>query len=139
MGDLHVGAFPHGLWRYKVQQWLPRPIYHYYSALMDAFRPGMRLHAVGGCPPGVRALVGEDGESRTMALINAGPTSATVRVPWSAAAMRLRIAPDSLPVASDLPLSAFVPQPTDGGGIAIELKPMELSIVAQANKPLNFP
>ena len=129
MGDLRVGAMPCGLWRYKVQQWLPRPIYHYYSAVMDAFRPGMRLHAVSGCPPGVRALTGVTGESRTLTLLNTGTMNATVQVPWENAAMRLRIAPDTLPVACDLPLSAFVPQPVTGGGMILELKPMELSVV----------
>lgn len=129
MGDLRVGAMPCGLWRYKVQQWLPRPIYHYYSALMDAFRPGVRLHAVSGCPPGVRALAGMAEESRTLALLNCGTAAATVRIPWQGTAMRLKIAPDTLPVACDLPLSASVPQTVTGESVTLELKPMELSVV----------
>ena len=36
---------------------------------------------------------------------------------------------DCLPVACDLPLSAFAPQPVAAGGVTLELKLMELSVV----------
>ena len=129
MGNLHVGFMPCGLWRYKVQQWLPRPLYHYYAALMDAFRPGARLHVVQGCPAGVRALAGIAGDSQTLAVLNTGPTVVTIHVRWQDGAMRLRIAPAFLPVASDLPIATFTPQPVVGGEITLELEPMELSVI----------
>jgi len=129
MNNLHVGVMPCGLWRHKVQQWLPRPIYHYYSALMAAFRPGTRLHAVGGCPAGVRAVAGVLGGRQTLAIVNSSAIAAPLHVSWQGAATRLRIAPDTLPVSCDLPLSTFAPQPVSGGGITLELKPLELSVI----------
>lgn len=129
MGNLRVGVMPCGLWRYKVQQWLPRPVYHYYAALMDAFRPGVRLHSVQGCPSGLRALAGVAGKRRTLVLVNTAQSTVTVRIPWQDSAVRLRIAPDCLPAASDLPLSAYAPQAVVGGATTIDLEPMELSVV----------
>lgn len=128
-GNLRAGVMPCGLWRYKGQQWLPRALYHHYSALMDAFRPGARVHAVRGCSDGVRGAVGVTEERRTLALLNTGATVANVCVPWSGAAERLRLAPEHLPVASDLPLSATAPEPVVDGRITLELKPMELTTI----------
>jgi hypothetical protein len=128
MSNLHAGVMPCGLWRYKGQKWLPRPVYHYYGALMETFRPGAQLHGVQGCPSGVRALAAT-AERRTLALLNTTPAPVTVRVPWAGPAERLRLAPEHLPVASDLPLSTYAPAPVAAGAVTIELRPMELSVV----------
>jgi len=97
--------------------------------LMAAFRPGTRLHAVGGCPAGVRAVAGVLGGRQTLAIVNSSAIAAPLHVSWQGAATRLRIAPDTLPVSCDLPLSTFAPQPVSGGGITLELKPLELSVI----------
>lgn len=128
MGNVKIGPMPYGLWRYKHQQWLPRPLYHYYSALMGAFRPGAVLHAVGGCPPGVRGVAARAAGGWTLALVNTGAAPAAVEVDWPGAAERLRIAPDVLPVACDLPVSAYVPQAVADRRLALELQPLELTV-----------
>lgn len=134
-GSLKSGAMPFGLWRYRWQKWLPRPIYHYYSALIAAFRPGAQLFGVQNTLPDLRALAATCDGIHVLALLNTGLKSMEVQVPWTGPASRLRIVPGQLPAACDLPFSTFVPVEVVGGHLQISLEPQELTIVRTHKAP----
>ena len=131
-GSMNAGVMPSGLWRYGRQGWLPRPIYHYYCALMAAFQPGARLYRVQGGTPALRALARDEGDRQVLALLNTGATALTVRVPWQGTAHRLCLTPDRLPAECDLPLRDTIPLSVTRAGITLTLAPQELTIVSAA-------
>jgi len=128
-GNLHIGVMHCGLWRFKGQLWLPRPLYHYYAALTGALRPGMELYPVSGCPDGMRAIVGQDAEKRVLVLLNSTQHAQTVKAPWHGPASRLRIYPEILPCAADLPVSNYEPLNVADGRVTLELLPGELTVI----------
>lgn len=129
-GHIHRGVMPCGLWRFKWQQWLPRPIYHYFAPLMIALRPGSKLHHVQGCSSGVRALAAVAADGRTtLAVLNNNADTVTAHLPINQPVKRRRISPELLPIVADLPLSNELVQAPVDHRITLELKPSELSIV----------
>lgn len=140
---LKQGVMYCGLWRYKWESWVPRPVYFYYAALMEAFPPGCRTQPVDGLPSGVTGLAARHGGRQCVALLNQGPLPMALR--WSAAGeiRRLRITPDRLPrrpdilsretVEEELPLSTWeaVAGPGRVGDIALETH--ELTVLKSQN------
>jgi len=126
-----VGPFRHGLWRYKSEGWHPRPAYHYYSALMDAFRPGCAIYRVRGAGTTLGALGCIEGEYRRLAALNTGRRPARVRFEFGgmSGSMSLRrVDPARLPAVSDMP--AYSEETADVKA-EIVLAPGEL-VIAQA-------
>jgi hypothetical protein len=123
-----------GLWRYKWQGWLPRPIYWYYAALVHAFRPGARLLPVRGVPKGLRLLAARTAEGGLVcAALNTGARARrlTVALPAETATMGqwLRVHPGILPTLGDLPLDTWEPIGLEPGAtLSLTLAPYELAI-----------
>lgn len=99
-----------GLWRFKQQHWYPRPIYHYYSALVAAFRPGVYLHRVAHAVPDLKAIAAKSEGGTLLAVLNAGESETTLSIPLSADARVLRIDPARLPAVAETPLHLKTPQ-----------------------------
>lgn len=70
---LKQGVMYCGLWRYKWESWVPRPVYFYYAALVEAFPPGCRIQPVDGLPSGVTGLAARHEGRQCVALLNQGP------------------------------------------------------------------
>ena len=84
-----------GLWRYKWQKWLVRPLYHYYAPLVAALRPGVTCGLSArpaGCMPS-SATAGR----RARPLLNSGSRAVTVCLPWQGPGERRRVRPGRLP------------------------------------------
>jgi len=130
-----------GLWRYQWRNWYPRPLYHYYGALMDAFRPGVKVHAVENAPEGIKAAGALTDTHEGVALLNTTASPKEVAHAFAPEARLTRIAPDRLPAVSDLPLhSTAAPERLgDGARAPLVLEPLELLLVstekAGANRP----
>ena len=129
-GQQAQGLMHCGLWRFRWQQWLPRPLFHYYSALMGALRPGMRLYPVSGCPPDLRAIAGQAGDRRVVVLLNTAHHPRRVQAAWNGPVIRHSLTPDNLPMDADLPAAPAMPLVVADGSFACELAPWELSILA---------
>jgi hypothetical protein len=99
-GALADGLMLFGLWRYKWEGWVPRPSFFYYAALIEAFRPGARLHTLAGLPEGLCGLAARSVDGTTVVLLNPGTAACTVTLTpgWR---RRLRVAPETLPIRSD--------------------------------------
>lgn len=127
-----AGLMNFGLWRWKQQGWLPRPVYHYYAALMQAFRPGMRLYGVRGAGSGLVTLAGERAGECVLAVLNPGERPARVTLPPRAAPCRIdrrRVYPGILPAAADLPVSVTeTVAATADVPPRVALEPRELSL-----------
>ena len=92
-----------GLWRYKWESWVPRPIYFYYAALMETFRPGCTLHALNGLPANVSGLAARTtGGELAIALLNHGSTPVEVSLSTPNPLLRLRVSPTRLPGRPDI-------------------------------------
>lgn len=131
----------YGLWRYKWEAWTPRPVYFYYAALIEAFRPGSRVRRLDGLPALVAGLgVGADdaGDRQSLVLLNHGRESVSLDRPIPGPGRRLRVSPDRLPLQPDIPslqtaiherpLSDWQPvSETDG---RIHLDPGELTVIS---------
>ncbi len=97
------GVMRFGLWRYKWEGWVPRPVYFYYAALIEAFRPGNSLHPLTGLPAKTAGLASRNRDgSTTIALLNHGTENVSVSVASSKPMRRLRISPDRLPLRPDV-------------------------------------
>ncbi len=141
--SLAHGLMSFGLWRFKWQQWIPRPVYFYYAALIEAFPPGCAIHRVTGLPESLSAAAarGADG-AVTLALLNTASARGNADLPAQGEALRLRISPERLPVRADcpahatpemdLPLTDWQPldPPRDGGtSHHLTLDPGELTLI----------
>lgn len=98
------GVMYTGLWRYKWEGWVPRPNYFYYAALIEAFRPGMLLHAVNELPSGLLGLAAVGAEGSVVAVLNQTAMPVELPVSWSEAGSRLRVSSKHLPRQPDSPL-----------------------------------
>lgn len=131
-GSTKPSVMRFGLWRYKTEQWLARPSYHYYAALMQAFRPGVRLLRSTGGGAAVHLLAGEYDGKRTVAVLNARDRAVTVTIHGASAesATRRRVYPAILPAAADLPVAVEESvTPTSDGAVSLRLEPNELTIL----------
>jgi len=100
---LKQGVMYCGLWRYKWESWVPRPVYFYYAALTEAFRPGCALHQVTGLPNTVGGLAAQSTNGElTVALLNHGSTPVEISLPTPNPASRLRVGPERLPGQPDI-------------------------------------
>jgi len=100
---LKQGVMYCGLWRYKWESWVPRPVCFYYAALTEAFRPGCALHRVTGLPDTVSGLAARSaGGDLTVALLNHGATPVEMALPAPMPASRLRVGPERLPHQPDI-------------------------------------
>ncbi len=129
MGNLRLGVMPYGLWRYKLQGWLPRPIYHYYGALMMAFPAGSAIHAVEGCAPGIRAAAAHTPDGMKVAILNTTDAPAAVEVPGCGNASLQTVDPAGLPVESDLPHIATASAGAIDNLLTLTVSPGALCIV----------
>jgi len=140
MGDmfyasgLRQGVMYFGLWRYKWRGWRPRPVYYYYAALIGALRGGATLHSVDGAGEGVVALAARDDEGWAIVLLNTGAeaTTASLRLPATGPARRLRVCPERIPAEGDLPLGDWEDLPREAGRVALELAGAELTVIRVA-------
>lgn len=142
---LPQGVMYCGLWRYKWESWVPRPVYFYYAALVEAFRPGSCLHALEGLPEHVVGLAARRHDQQVVAILNHGPVPVSLSVPVPGAVARLRIAPDRLPrrpdilqherPATDEPLRDWETLAPAGPEQAIELQPAELTLLRATGAP----
>ncbi|CAN5455369.1 hypothetical protein BH09VER1_BH09VER1_36470 [soil metagenome] len=103
---LPQGVMYCGLWRYKWEDWAPRPNFFYYAALIEAFRPGALLHALGNVPEGLVGLAARLADGWVVALLNPTERSVEVAVDFPATARRLRVSPSRLPRRPDIPIRA---------------------------------
>ncbi len=140
---LAQGVMYFGLWRYKWEAWAPRPVYFYYAALLEAIRPGCRLHRVEGLPESAAGLLACDASGRqTLVLLNHGRETATFDVSLSGLDRRLRVSPERLPCRPDAPvhetgaeeepLCHWQPLSQTGGRICLE--PGELTLLSGAGQ-----
>lgn len=134
------GVMRFGLWRYKWEGWVPRPVYFYYAALIDAFRPGCALHALAGLPAKTAGLAARDTDgSMTIALLNHGSKTVSVSLAVSAPLRRLRVSPDHLPCRPDVldrekitdesPLTDWHVVDADTATPTVRIAPQELSLL----------
>lgn len=124
-----------GLWRFKRQNWYPRPIYHYYAPLVAAFRPGVYVHRVVCKTPGLKAIAARAGEGEILALLNTGDVELQVPVRLPADASLVRIRPSQLPAFSDLPLHTRLPAKQALSPLVLESG--ELTFVSSGGYSLN--
>jgi hypothetical protein len=136
------GVMYHGLWRYIWKSWVPRPVYFYYAALMEAFRPGCTLHALTGLPDTVSGLAArtESGEL-TFALLNHGSATVNFSLPMTSSASRLRVSPERLPLrpevqkletgSEEIPLADWQTLGVETGTCQLSLDPQELTSIKQ--------
>lgn len=134
---LKQGVMYYGLWRYKWEGWVPRPVYFYYAVLMETFRPGCVLHRLADLPATVTGLAARDPDGGVaVALLNQGATAVALSLPAPSPWQRLRVSPERLPLRPDVasreteaghtPLAdwqAVVP------GQEITIEPQELTVV----------
>ena len=124
------GAMRFGLWRFGWEGWLPRPIYHYYAALMAAFRPGTALYGVTGARDGLIALAGKHDGQTTVALLNPGATPMRVELPWAdQSAVRRVVSPAILPPDADLPVAKEDSITPVAGRLTCDLGAHELTLI----------
>jgi hypothetical protein len=136
---LQQGVMYFGLWRYKWEAWVPRPVYFYYAALLEALRPGCQLRRISGLPEsvaGVMALAADG--ARTLVLLNHGRDTVSLNLPATGSAKRLRVSPERLPhqpdapvhatSADDVPLHAWESLAADCGRIDVD--PGELTLIS---------
>lgn len=129
------GPMPFGLWRYKWENWYPRPYYHYYALLCQSFRPGCQVVAVRGGGHGVTALAATQGEATVLAVLNRGTKPAKVAVAGLAMRPmeRLRVYPDIIPDAGDLPVAETGAVTMAASSLPeLTLAPLELTILRHA-------
>jgi len=133
----------YGLWRYKWDAWTPRPVYFYYAALIEAFRPGSRVRRMDGLPTEVAGLgVGADdaGDRYSLVLLNHGRESVSLDLPFPGPGRRLRVSPDRLPLQPDIPSRQTSDhdrplrdwQPLSDTDARIHLDPGELTVISPA-------
>jgi hypothetical protein len=132
--DMKSRLMEFGLWRYKWQNWYPRPIYHYYSALMAAFRPGARIHGVRNLVPGLKAVTAKYEDGEVMALLNTEGCPLEIPVALPPGARLLRIGPSRLPAVSDLPLHLTSTPKSLEKDSSLILEPLELVLVLWGRK-----
>jgi len=129
-GNAKGGTMRFGLWRYKWEGWYPRPIYHYYAALMAAFRPGTTLHSITGTRDGLVALAGKNEGRITVALLNPTTTPLRVELPWlDKTATCRRVSPTILPPDADLPFAKEETLIPANGHLSSTLAAHELTII----------
>lgn len=135
---LKQGVMYCGLWRYRWEGWVPRPVYYYYAALVEAFRPGCTLLPVEGLPTGVVGLAARQASATHVVLLNHGTAATTVRWAGEGGLCRLRVAPDRLPRrpdimahesgSEDLPLADWAVVQLTPEGVDCVLEANELSV-----------
>lgn len=131
----------YGLWRYKWDAWVPRPVYFYYAALLEALRPGGHVRRLDGLPASVAGIgVGLDDAAgrKSLLLLNHGLETVSLDRPFPGPGLRLRVSPDRLPRQPDipsrqtsvheLPLSDWQPLAEADG--PIHLDPCELTVIS---------
>ncbi len=137
---VRAGVMRFGLWRYKWEGWVPRPVYFYFAALIEAFRPGNSLHPFTGLPAKTEGLAAKDLDgSMTLALLNYGTEDVSVSVPVSGPMRRLRISPDHLPrrpdildrekPADEMPLTDWQVVAADTAAQPLWIAPQELTLL----------
>jgi hypothetical protein len=134
------GVMRFGLWRYKWEGWVPRPVYFYLAALIEAFRPGNSLHPLTGLPARTLGLAAKDRDaSLTIALLNYGTEDVSVSVRASGPMCRLRISPNHLPrrpdildrekPADEMPLTDWQVVAADTAAQPLWIAPQELTLL----------
>lgn len=143
---LKQGVMYCGLWRYRWESWVPRPVYFYYAALVDAFRPGCALHAVDGLPADVSGLAARTTSAGlTVALLNHGVTPVTLCLNIPSPVRRLRISLARLPRRPDIlaretgdhdtPLAEWHSIGASGGPLSLSVEPQELTLIRHEAAP----
>lgn len=142
---LQQGVMYCGLWRYKWEGWVPRPVYFYYTALIEALRPGMMLHRLDGVPAGVTGIAARQADRTTLVLLNHSDTAVAVPYGATGATQRLRIAPHRVPHRPDasvretdadgLPLADWQDVSLQDQGCAITIEPGELTLLKTQYRP----
>jgi len=126
-----LGPMRFGLWRYKWEQWQPRPYYHYYAALCNAFRPGQQIVRVEPVQADVTALAAVGADGLTVALLNpsAQPATITLQGDLPATFHRRRVYPAILPREGDLPVAETGTGAPRDNHLQLVLEPAELTIL----------
>jgi|GEM_PF-2551926 len=135
---LPQGVMYAGLWRYKWESWIPRPVYFYYAALMQTFTPGTAVHAVDRLPEGVTGLAAVQDNQTIIALVCNREATLQVDAPVVGTGERLRVTLDRLPRQPDVlkhevgnedePLSNWEALPTNGD-TKIDMQTNELTLL----------
>lgn len=130
-GEIKTGVMPCGLWRFRNQNWLPRPIYHYYALLCRSFRPGAQILNVECNAEGIVSLAVRDEGKIVVALLNQGGTPAKVSLRGIDCKnlSRSRVYPSIIPVESDLPFSEEQTLSKKADAIIINLEIDELTVL----------
>ncbi|CAN5455441.1 hypothetical protein BH09VER1_BH09VER1_36480 [soil metagenome] len=131
---LPQGVMYCGLWRYKWQDWAPRPAFFYYAALIEAFRPGALLHALGNVPDGLVGLAAHLSEGWVVALLNPTKHPVEVVVDFPTRARRLRVSPSRLPRRPDIssratPENDLSLHNWESASASFQLDPQELTLL----------
>jgi hypothetical protein len=128
-GSPKGGPMRFGLWRFVWEKWLPRPIYHYYAALMTAFRPGTAIHTVTGARADLVALAGKRDGQTTVAILNTGVAPVRVGLPCLDQGAVRRVSPGILPPDADLPVTRDDTLTPVDGCLTCELAARELALI----------
>jgi hypothetical protein len=100
-GNLKLGLMNFGLWRYKWENWMPRPVYFYYSALMQTFRPGSVLYPLTGLPENIVGLALKNKDGWNIVLLNANDATAKISLEVNKAISVLRVSSNTIPSRAD--------------------------------------
>ncbi|MEI6520513.1 MAG: hypothetical protein WCO98_10835 [bacterium] len=100
-GNLKLGLMNFGLWRYKWENWMPRPVYFYYSALMQTFRPGSLLYPLTGLPENIFGMAVNNKDEWKIVLLNANDATANISLEVNKAISALRVSSNTIPSRAD--------------------------------------
>ncbi len=128
-GQIGLGQMNFGLWRFKGAAWSPRPLYHYYAALVGALRPGAVIHRVTSRATGFPALWALRDDGETMVILN--PTAASHRISVqlpSGSVTRRRVYEEVLPANAERAVAQSEKARADDT-LEITLAPQELTIL----------
>ena len=128
---LKTGPMRFGLWRYKWEDFQPRPYYYYYAALCRALRPGAQLHLVEPADPNLPALAARQGDNWHIPILNKAAAAARLQLqlPAAGAAAKLRVYPQRLPTNDRMPLDDWEPVSVNNRLVDLDLGPGELTII----------
>lgn len=131
LNHLHeLGPMPFGLWRFKWQNWIPRPYYHYYALLCQSFRPGSNIVRVDGETPFITALAAVQDDKLTLGLLNTSQDVITFTVHGLPERLTgFTVHPAMIPNIVDLPASEEASISSINGTASVALQPGELCIV----------
>ncbi|MFP4029296.1 MAG: hypothetical protein ACLFWL_16025 [Candidatus Brocadiia bacterium] len=130
LGNKKGNPMRFGLWRYKWEDWQPRPCYHYFALLCRAFRPGTQFVQCDRDSDDVQVLAGQRDEEAVIGLLNRKrePVEVAIDSALPVPPTRHRIHPEPLPRENHLPVWKVEKQ--DSATDEMRLAPFELTVLA---------